>query len=76
MMNEIQFEELKDPPDFLPNRIKEITGIIRHCETILLNSKCPYLKLGCRGCSFKKIFQMRKKYFAERRIILQIPGDK
>jgi hypothetical protein len=69
-INEIQFEELKDPPNFLPYRIKEIKGIIRHCETIHTNSSCPYLNFGCQGCSSKKISQMRKKYLTERRITL------
>lgn len=73
IMNEIQFEELKYPPDFLPYRIKKIKGIIRHCETILRNSNCPYLSLKCRGCSTKKISQMRKKYFTERQIVFSIP---
>jgi hypothetical protein len=75
-INEIQFEELKYPPNFLPYRIKKIKGIIRHCETILfLNSSCQYLYLGCKACSNKKN-RIMQKYFAKRRITLQIPWGK
>ena len=31
----------------------KIEGIPRHCETVLHNSRCPYLKFGCLGCTFK-----------------------
>lgn len=73
IIDEIQFEELKYPPNFLPYRIKKIKGITRHCETILLlNSTCQYLYLGCKACSNKKN-RIMQKYFAERQITLQIP---
>lgn len=26
-------------------------GIVRHCETAQLNSDCPYIPLGCLGCT-------------------------
>lgn len=26
-------------------------GLERHCETVLPNSKCPYLVMGCLGCT-------------------------
>jgi hypothetical protein len=29
-----------------------VEGKIRHCDTaVLLNSECPYLELGCLGCT-------------------------
>lgn len=34
-------------------RIEKIPGLDMHCETILENSKCPYLSRGCRGCIIK-----------------------
>jgi hypothetical protein len=30
--------------------VREINGIMPHCETVLPNSECPYLKYGCTGC--------------------------
>lgn len=29
----------------------ETEGFLRHCYTVLRNSKCPYLKFGCLGCT-------------------------
>lgn len=29
----------------------EIAGVARHCETLLPNHNCPYLALGCLGCT-------------------------
>lgn len=30
--------------------VKRQPGLPAHCETMLRNSDCPYLKLGCTGC--------------------------
>ena len=34
-------------------RIEKIPGVVRHCETALINSNCPYIELGCCGCRIK-----------------------
>ena len=34
--------------------MKKISGLPRHCETSTVNSNCPYLQLGCNGCTFKQ----------------------
>lgn len=31
----------------------KIDGLARHCETVLPNHDCPYLALGCLGCTRK-----------------------
>lgn len=31
----------------------EIPGLDQHCKTMLPNSICPYLKLGCLGCTHR-----------------------
>ena len=31
----------------------EIKGLPQHCYTVLRNSRCPYLKFGCLGCTPK-----------------------
>ena len=33
--------------------MKAIEGIQQHCKTTLRNSRCPYLKMGCLGCTRK-----------------------
>lgn len=33
--------------------VDEIEGVPQHCKTTLFNSRCPYLKLGCLGCTRK-----------------------
>jgi hypothetical protein len=33
-------------------------GIHRHCDTTLMNSTCPYLAMGCLGCTFKSLVDM------------------
>jgi hypothetical protein len=33
-------------------------GIPRHCDTTLMNSTCPYLAMGCLGCTFKSLVDM------------------
>lgn len=33
--------------------IKRQEKLHRHCETTLQNTTCPYLRLGCLGCTFK-----------------------
>ena len=30
-------------------------GVARHCETVLPNRDCPYLRLGCLGCTLKPV---------------------
>jgi len=34
-------------------------GLERHCETRSVNSNCPYLRLGCLGCTFKYRINLR-----------------
>lgn len=40
-------------PDKAGPVMDKLPGIDRHCETIKPNGECPYLKLGCLGCTFK-----------------------
>jgi len=35
-------------------------GLDRHCETVSVNSNCPYLQLGCKGCTFKYRINIRR----------------
>lgn len=30
--------------------VDRVDGIVPHCETTWLNSHCPYIALGCKGC--------------------------
>ena len=32
--------------------LDKLPGLDRHCETIKPNHQCPYLPLGCQGCTF------------------------
>lgn len=29
----------------------KVAFLPRHCETIMRNSDCPYIQLGCKGCT-------------------------
>jgi len=35
-----------------------VDGFARHCETTLPNSTCPYLALGCLGCTRRTPFHL------------------
>lgn len=35
-------------------------GLDRHCETGKVNSGCPYLQMGCKGCTFKERINLRR----------------
>lgn len=34
--------------------VDKVAGIDRHCETVLPNHDCPYLMMGCFGCTFRR----------------------
>ena len=40
-----------DPSRYAGPIMDKIKGLDRHCETVKRNSRCPYLKLGCKGCT-------------------------
>lgn len=31
-----------------------VPGLSRHCETTMTNSSCPYIPLGCQGCTLRR----------------------
>lgn len=38
----------------------KVPGKDRHCETTNVNSGCPYLQLGCKGCTFRHRINLRR----------------
>lgn len=34
--------------------VEPIEGLTQHCTTALPNHTCLYLRLGCRGCTFRQ----------------------
>lgn len=32
----------------------KVPGFARHCETVMENHKCPYIPMGCLGCTLKR----------------------
>jgi hypothetical protein len=38
--------------------MKPVAGKVRHCDTPLMNSECPYLELGCLGCTLNALIDV------------------
>lgn len=43
--------------------IKREYDLEPHCETVLVNSKCPYIILGCTGCLIANPYEKPFKAF-------------
>jgi len=68
--------EAKAPYPLPRRRLLPVLGFPRHCETDAPNAQCPYIALGCRGCSTRVIEESAYIHAFPQEVMIRDQGAK